>query len=162
SGFELPHLPSGTAAVEALAAAEIKLGLAALKYARHARGGRLDPGLISKHIDVKLNFREPKALLQSLATSDTPGNILRDLNPKHEQFQKLRQALLKARGGHATAEPAKAEARSVRLPDGPPLYLGSEHPHVGLLRQRLGLPLPRGAEIVFDLEVQAALKAFQQ
>src|SRR5262245_3449432 len=37
SGFELPHLPSGTAAVEALAAAEIKLGLAALNYARHAR-----------------------------------------------------------------------------------------------------------------------------
>jgi L,D-transpeptidase YcbB len=162
SAFELPHLPAGTTAADALAAAEVKLSLAALKYARHARGGRLDPALISKNIDVKLSFRDPKAVLQSLAASDVPGNVLRDLNPKHEQFQKLRQALLKGRSGHATSEPAKAEARSLRLPDGPPLYLGSEHPHVGLLRQRLGLPQPRGAEAVFDLEVQAALKAFQQ
>jgi L,D-transpeptidase YcbB len=162
SAFELPHLPAGTTALDALAAAEIKLSLAALKYARHARGGRLDPTLISKNIDVKLTFRDPKVVLQSLAASDAPGNVLRDLNPKHEQFLKLRQALLKARGGHATSEPVKAEFRGVHLPDGPPLYLGSEHPHVSLLRQRLGLPQPRGAEAVFDLEVQAALKAFQQ
>jgi len=163
SAFELPHLASGTTAPEALAGAEIKLGLAALKYARHARGGRLDPALISRDIDVKLSFRDPKALLQSLAASDAPGNVLRDLNPKHEQFQKLRQALLKLRGGQASPEPAKIDARAaVRLPDGPPLYLGSEHPHVALLRQRLGLPLVRGAESIFDLEVQAALKAFQR
>jgi len=163
SAFELPHLASGTTASDAaLAAAEIKLGLALLKYARHARGGRLDPALISRNIDVKLSFRDPKAVLQSLAASETPGNVLRDLHPKHEQFQKLRQALLKARGGHSVAEPAKVDARSVRLPDGPPLFLGSEHPHVALLRQRLGLPAPRGAETIFDLEVQAALKAFQQ
>ena len=43
SAFELPQLAQGTAAPDALAGAEIKLGLAALKYARHARGGRLDP-----------------------------------------------------------------------------------------------------------------------
>ncbi|HKD57064.1 MAG TPA: L,D-transpeptidase family protein, partial [Hyphomicrobiaceae bacterium] len=162
SAFELPHLPAGTTAADALAAAEVKLSLAALKYARHARGGRLDPALISKNIDVKLTFRDPKVLMQSLAASDAPGNVLRDLNPKHEQFQKLRQALLKARGGHATSEPAKVETRGMHLPDGPPLYLGSEHPNVALLRQRLGLPQPRGAEAIFDLEVQAALKAFQQ
>jgi murein L,D-transpeptidase YcbB/YkuD len=162
SAFELPHLPAGTTGVDALAGAEIKLSLAALKYARHARGGRLDPALISKNIDIKLTFRDPKLLLQSLAGSDTPGNILRDVNPKHEQFLKLRQALLKARGGHATSEPVRTDARVVHLPDGPPLYLGSEHPHVGLLRQRLGLAQPRGAEAVFDLDVQAALKAFQQ
>jgi len=162
SAFELPHLASGTTAADALAGAEVKLGLAALKYARHARGGRLDPALISRDIDVKLSFRDPKALLQSLAASDTPGNVLRDLNPKHEQFQKLRQALLKSRSGQTTYEPARVEARGVRLPDGPPLFLGSEHPQVALLRQRLGLPLVRGAESIFDLEVQAALKAFQQ
>ena len=162
SAFELPHLSSRTTAPEALAAAEIKLSLAALKYARHARGGRLDPSFISKQIDVKLSFRDPKVLLQSLAASDAPGHVLRDLHPKHEQFQKLRQALLKARGGHTTTETTKSDARSVRLPDGPPLYLGSEHPHVVLLRQRLGLALPQGAQTIFDREVEAALRAFQQ
>ena len=51
SAFELPQLAQGTAAPDALAGAEIKLGLAALKYARHARGGRLDPAQISKDLD---------------------------------------------------------------------------------------------------------------
>ncbi len=165
SAFELPHLAQGTSAPDALAGAEIKLGLAALKYARHARGGRLDPSQIGKDIDVKLTFRDPKVVLEAMAASETPGNYLRDLNPKHEQFQKLRQALLKARSGHvfAPAEPVKADATSVRLPtDGPNLKVGSEHPQVALLRQRLGLAMPRGAENTYDLEVQDAVKAFQQ
>ncbi len=162
SAFELPQLAPGAAAPDALAGAEIKLGLAALKYARHARGGRLDPAQISKNIDVKLSLRDPKVVLGAMAATETPGNTLRDLNPKHEQFLKLRQALLKARSGHVTPEPEKTETASVRLPDGPSLKVGSEHPHVALLRRRLGLQVPRGAENTYDLEVQDAVKAFQQ
>ena len=161
--FELPQLAQGEAAPAALAGAEIKLGLAVLKYARHARGGRIDPSQLSKHLDLKPTLREPKAVLEAVAATETPGDYLRDLHPKHEQFQRLRQALLKARGGGH--QPSRRAARRptppVRLPDGPTLKLGSEHPHVALLRQRLGLPLPRGAENIFDLEVQDALKAFQ-
>ena len=74
SAFELPQLAPGTAAPDALAGAEIKLGLAALKYARHARGGRLDPAQISKDIDVKLSLRDPKVVLEAMAATETPGN----------------------------------------------------------------------------------------
>jgi hypothetical protein len=81
SAFELPQLAQGTAAPDALAGAEIKLGLAALKYARHARGGRLDPAQISKDLDQKPSLRDPKVVLQALAATETPGNYLRDLNP---------------------------------------------------------------------------------
>jgi murein L,D-transpeptidase YcbB/YkuD len=162
SAFELPQLAPGTAAADALAGAEIKLGLAALKYARHARGGRLDPAQISKNIDVKLSLRDPKVVLEAMAATETPGNTLRDLNPKHEQFLKLREALLKARSGHVTPEPVKTDTTSVRLPDGPSLKVGSEHPQVALLRRRLGLQMPHGAENTYDLEVQDAVKAFQQ
>ena len=147
-----------------LAAAEIKLGLAVLKYARHARGGRLDPAALSKHLDMKPTLREPKAVLDAVAATDTPGDYLRALHPRHQQFQRLRQALLKARGGGSAArpsEPASADPTAVRLPDGPQLKLGSEHPHVALLRQRLGVPASRGAEKIFDLELQDALKTFQ-
>ena len=163
SAFELPKLAQGDAATTDLAGAEIKLGLAVLKYARHARGGRMDPAQLSKHLDQKPTLREPKVVLEAVAATDTPGTYLRDLHPKHEQFQRLRQALLKARGGghHAKpAEPPKSEIPA-RLPDGPTLKLGSEHPDVAIVRQRLGLPLPRGAENTFDLEVQDALRAFQ-
>jgi murein L,D-transpeptidase YcbB/YkuD len=163
SAFELPKVAQADAAAADLASAEIKLGLAVLKYARHARGGRMDPAQLSKHLDQKPTLREPKSVLEAVAATDTPGTYLRDLHPKHVQFQRLRQALLKTRGGghHAKpAEPARSEAPA-RLPDGPTLKLGSEHPDVALVRQRLGLPLPRGAENTFDLQVQDALKAFQ-
>ena len=164
SAFELPQLPQGEASAAVLAAAEIKLGLAVLKYARHARGGRLDPAALSKHLDMKPTLREPKAVLDAVAATDTPGDYLRALHPRHQQFQRLRQALLKARGGGSAArpsEPASADPTAVRLPDGPQLKLGSEHPHVALLRQRLGVPASRGAEKIFDLELQDALKTFQ-
>jgi L,D-transpeptidase YcbB len=162
SAFELPQLAQGTAAPNALASAEIKLGLAALKYARHARGGRIDPSQISKDIDQKPSLRDPKVVLEAMAATETPGNYLRDLNPKHEQFQRLRQALLKARSGYSAPEPVKTETSNARLPAGNDLKLGNEHPHVAILRQRLGLPLPNGAENIYDLQVQSAVRAFQQ
>ena len=60
SAFTLPSLAAG-ATPEAVADAEAKLGLAVLKYARHARGGRLDPAKLSKYIDVKPVPADPKA-----------------------------------------------------------------------------------------------------
>ncbi|HJU32415.1 MAG TPA: L,D-transpeptidase family protein [Hyphomicrobiaceae bacterium] len=162
SAFELPNAVPRGSDPAVLAAAEIKLGLAVLKYARHARGGRLDPAAISRHIDVKLSLRDPKAVLIALAATETPGNYVRDLHPKHDQFLKLRQALLKARSGVAAPQPEKPGTSNVRLPDGPSLKPGSEHPQVALLRQRLGLASPRGAETVYDPELQDAVRAFQQ
>jgi len=163
AAFELPQLGPGEAAPAALAGAEIKLGLAVLKYARHARGGRLEPSQLSRHLDQKPPLRDPQAVIEAVAATDAPGDYLRDLHPKHVQFVRLREALLKARaGGHAgrAAEPA-APGPSLRLPDGPTLKLGHRHPHVAVLRQRLGLARPRGAEDVFDLEVQDAVREFQ-
>ncbi len=164
SAFELPQLRQGEDAPAALAGAEIKLGLAVLKYARYARGGRIDPAQLSKHLDMKPPVLEPKVVLDAVAATDKPGDYLRGLHPHHPQFQRLRQALLKVRGGGSAkaAEPAPSvDPTAVHLPDGPQLKLGSKHAHVALLRRRLGLPAPRGAENVFDLEVQSALKAFQ-
>ena len=103
----------------------------------------LDPAAAQQAPRQKPTLREPKVVLEAVAATDTPGDYLRDLHPKHQQFQRLRQALLKARGGGSAARPAEpvsADPTAVRLPDGPQLKLGSEHPHVALLRQRLGVP----------------------
>jgi L,D-transpeptidase YcbB len=155
--FELPQL--GDKSEAALAEAEIKLTLAVLKYANHARGGRLDPTDISRNIDRKPSLREPKVVLESVAATDTPGDYLRGLHPKHQQFERLRQALLKLRGGSAGQE--KAE-EVVRLPDGPVLKLGVDHPQVALLRKRLKIAASAGNENVFDADVQAAVEEFQR
>ena len=97
SAFELP--PAGdlpdNAADQAIA--EIKLQLAILKYARFARGGRVDPSSLSVLIDQAPPLLDPKIVLTEIAASSTPDTYLQSLHPKHEQFQRLRQALLKAR-----------------------------------------------------------------
>src|SRR5262245_8945784 len=68
SAFELPLLPEAPTP-EMLAEAEIKLGLAALKYGRHARGGRVDPPSIHRIFDQKPTIYEPKTLMLALAAT---------------------------------------------------------------------------------------------
>jgi L,D-transpeptidase YcbB len=161
AAFELPRPPATEASQSALAATEIKLALAVLKYARHARGGRVEPLQISPNLDQKPALRDPKVVLEAVVATDTPSAYLTSLHPQHEQFQKLRQALLKARAGTAAPAPEPAAPVVVTLPDGPQLKLGMRHPHVALLRQRLGLEAGQGASDTFDSAMQDALRAFQ-
>jgi L,D-transpeptidase YcbB len=97
--FALPQLPAGTISPEAVAAAEIEVTFAVLKYARYARGGRFsDPSSISKLLDYTPPVRRPKDVLTDIAASDAPDAYLRSLHPQHEQFEGLRRLLLKLRG----------------------------------------------------------------
>jgi murein L,D-transpeptidase YcbB/YkuD len=48
--------------------------------------------------DQAPSVREPKTVLSEIAAAATPDGYLQSLHPKHEQFQRLRKALLKARG----------------------------------------------------------------
>jgi L,D-transpeptidase YcbB len=97
--FILPHSDALTATPEAEAEAEIVLDLAILKYARYARGGRFTPAKVSTLFDQVPPLRDPKAVLAEIAVAEAPDAYLRSLHPRHEQFQRLREALLKARGG---------------------------------------------------------------
>ena len=160
SAFDLPTLPDGQATDETLADAEIKLSLAALKYGRYARGGRLDPPSVSRMFDQKPVIYDPKSLLQALAVTDevdTADAYLRNLHPKHPQFARLRQAMLAARGARADDAPP-----SVKIPPGPAIKPGQEHPHVALLRQRLAIPAAAdGNETLYDDALATAVKAIQ-
>jgi murein L,D-transpeptidase YcbB/YkuD len=98
SAFSLPPAGALPRSADEQAKAEIDLDLAILKYARHARGGRYNPLEVSKLYDLAPPVREPGTVVAEISTSSTPDVYLRSLHPKHEQFQLLRQALLKARG----------------------------------------------------------------
>lgn len=103
--FDLPDAGDLPDSVDDQAAAEIKLDLAILKYARHARGGRTDPDKL-KNVDMKPELPDPKAVLAEVAEAPEPNLYLQSLHPKHEQFQRLHQALLKARAeAEAGAKP---------------------------------------------------------
>jgi murein L,D-transpeptidase YcbB/YkuD len=96
--FELPSAAELPATAEAQALAEIKLDLAILRYARFARGGRFTPSKISELYDQTPTLRDPKIVLAEIEAAEAPDQYLQSLHPKHEQFVRLRQALLAARG----------------------------------------------------------------
>src|SRR6185295_9774558 len=110
SAFDPPKLGAPTTDVEALAEAEIKLSFAVLKYARAARGGRLDPAAVSRKFDQRPPVYEPGSLLLAVAEQADITAYLRQLHPRHAQFARLRQALLAARA----APPEAGTANTVR------------------------------------------------
>src|SRR4029079_6794852 len=68
------------------------------KYARLAKGGRLNPLEVSGLFDQAPSLRDPKIVLAEIESAEAPDAYLQSLHPKHEQFQRLRKALLEARG----------------------------------------------------------------
>jgi len=154
SAFELPANPG--ASPEARADAEVKLSLAVLKYARHARGGRVDPPSISPAMDRKPHIYEPKSVLAAIAASDQADAYLRGLHPQSEAFKRLRQALAslnKTSGG---------DAPSIRIPAGKTLKPGDDDAQVALIRTRLkaGLDAPR--DTIYDEALVTAVNRFQK
>ncbi len=164
SAFEIPSSGISNLTPEAAADAELQVAVAVLRYARFARGGRIDPRGISQLMDQQPQLVPPKTVLTEIATAEKPDAYLTSLHPKHAQFEALRQMLIKLRGGEVKEEVAPPEdpALSVQLPLGRIIRPGSTDPQVALLRQRLKAPAsdPVG-ENVYDDQLQAAVKAFQ-
>ena len=161
SAFEIPGLakqaPGAPPSENALVDAELGLSLAALKYARYARGGRIeDPATqLSSYLDRKPTLRHPLLVMEQLAASNAPGEYLRTLHPQHAQFEKLRQQYLAHRDGGLNT--------IVTIPTkGSKLYPGTTHKDIALVRERLGVHAVDGAIEVYDDELAEVVKAFQE
>jgi L,D-transpeptidase YcbB len=116
AAFSLPSAGKLPASIDDQARFEIELDLAVLKYARYARGGRTDPTRLSKLYGMTPSLRDPKAVLSEIAAADEPDDYLQSLHPKHEQFQLLREALIKERGeGEAGSKSAKTQKLIVNM-----------------------------------------------
>lgn len=102
--FDVPDAGDQHATVEEQAAAELKLDMAILKYARFAQGGRLSPKRVSKLFDQRPKFRDSKTVLVDLAAADVPSDYLLSLHPQHKQFKGLQAALVKARTNNNTRD----------------------------------------------------------
>ena len=108
--FDLPTTLVAGAPVEAMAAAEVQIGIAVLQYARQARGGRVDPATISVNIDMRAPAVEPAKVLANIATAPDAGAALRRLHPQHEGFKRLQNALVDLRNGKTLPVDASAVA----------------------------------------------------
>ncbi|MBT3071564.1 L,D-transpeptidase family protein [Rhodomicrobium sp. Az07] len=84
---------------EFIAAGEIDISRAVLKYARFARGGRIinPTERLSSYLDRRPQLLTPEAILDGIAATDEPDAYLRKLHPQHAQFEKLRQKYLALR-----------------------------------------------------------------
>src|SRR5262245_3771923 len=104
SDYDLPKPDefdsNNPAATDWLADAEIKITLAALGYARDARGGRIYPTRLSTNLNPTIVLPEPSLVLESIATYD-PASYLRSLHPTQPQFEALRQKLIEFRRSKA-------------------------------------------------------------
>lgn len=143
---------------------EMGLALTVLKYARHARGGRItEPSKqLSSYLDRTPQYVDPKALLDDLAAASDPAEVLRGTHPKHAQFEKLRQKYLELKRS------ADAAKDIVRIPArGAKLVPGQSHRDVALLRKRFEVPVPTGNgetapdENFYDDDLAAAVAKFQ-
>ncbi len=132
--LDVPARPVDLSSPTRRAEAEVDLTVAAVRYAWHARGGRVNASQISAWLDA-----EPKSLYASevfraiTANGGDPGAGLRSFHPQHPQFERLRLAYLAERG--------KVLAASAPvIPSGVPIEAGDRHPDVVLIRQRLSAP----------------------
>ncbi|AHB48759.1 hypothetical protein W911_10705 [Hyphomicrobium nitrativorans NL23] len=95
------------------AAAEVDLMQIVLKYARHARGGRImQPSeQLNSNLDRRAQLIEPADVLASVADASDKGAALLDTHPKHPQFHLLREKYVAALGKNKHATPNAAAKR---------------------------------------------------
>ncbi|MCB1519468.1 MAG: L,D-transpeptidase family protein [Hyphomicrobiaceae bacterium] len=166
SAFDLPAGSFGaTPATDDLAAFEQKLSVAALKYARFARGGRIpNPREMSSYLDRDPPLASPEAVLVALAAASEPARVLTSYHPRHEGFVRLKAKLAEMRQSVA------AEEKQIVMPArGPLLSPGKTHADVAVLRQRLKAGDPpaaadgsAGNPEFYDDELAQAVKAYQR
>lgn len=159
--FTIPELPEAASTTETLPQerlvdAETALSLAALKYARDARGGRItDPATqLSSYLDRKPQVDPPFLVMTGLSATDAPDEYLRKLQPQSEQFARLREEYLSRRDGRS--------GDNAEIPSGSKLRPGASDPDIALIRERLRVPADESDPQLYDEKLVEAVKRFQE
>ncbi len=136
-----------------LAALETAFSAAAVRYAQHATGGRINPRTVSRSIDITPPRVDGASFLLDLVSSDDPAALLNSLSPTHPEFVALRAALAR----HYMGEVEDV----ITIPEGALLRPGMNDPRVPLLRQRLEIAAGED-ETLYDDQLVAAVETFQE
>ncbi|KFG67834.1 L,D-transpeptidase family protein [Microvirga sp. BSC39] len=137
------------------ARADVKLSLFVIRYARDARGARIDLARLSPLVTPKLAMPEIGEVLSKVASAKDAGAALAAYNPPHAGYRALRERLVQLRENHPSQP-------SVRLPMGPILRVGMKDPRVPLIRARFNLAKDSDNQTVYDERVASAVAAFQK
>ncbi len=147
--FSPPQLVAGNTAEEDLAQAELALSRLVVKYASHARGGRIpDPSALSLWLDRTEDPVFATTVMIEMISRDDAAQALRDMHPPSPAFKLLREAYIATR---REIENPKAPDPADLLTSKDVLKVGASHPDVLILRRKLKVPAKAiGGEPVFD------------
>ncbi len=137
------------------AKADVKLSLSVIRYARDARGARIDLARLSPLVTPKLAIPEVDEVLGRISSAGDAGGALEAYNPPHPGYRALKERLASLRENHPSQP-------SVRLPRGPILRVGMKDPRVPLIRARFNLTRDADNQTVYDERLASAVAAFQK
>jgi len=108
--FDYPAVPNigKLETADKLAEADIALSVAAIAYARDARGARIDLGRLSKLITPKLDLPDPATVITSLIHASNPGDALAQYNPQQPGYRLLKAKLATLHDMTASIGPSSA------------------------------------------------------
>ena len=157
-GIELPPaIGPNPADAKAVAAADLQLSQAVVRYARFARGARVDPLRISRLITVKRDIPAAEDVLKKVSGAEFAGDALHGYNPPHRGYVALRAKLAQIRGdADVEPHPPIAHGRTLRV--------GMRDSRVPLIRLRFGLSSAGDAKnaTLYDTRVAGAVARFQR
>lgn len=163
--FILPEPPVDMAtSIEARANREIDISLHILHYAEHAYGARVDPTKLSLWLNNSPRNVDAKEIVPFIASAKNPGHAMRTLHPKHRDFSVLLQAYRQRNFPELHKKVvAKNAPKDVIIPRGRTIKQNASHPHVELVRKRLGVPSPYlEGERFYDARLADAVAAFMK
>ncbi|MXQ12756.1 L,D-transpeptidase family protein [Microvirga makkahensis] len=153
--YPLPDVTLRKAASPAQwAEADLKLSASVIRYARDARGGRIEPSRLSPLVTPTLTLPEAGEVLRTVAVARDANAALASYNPPHAEYRALREQLAELRASHPSTP-------SVRVPKGPALRVGMRDPRVPLIRARFNLKDENDSN-VYDRRLASAVAAFQK
>jgi murein L,D-transpeptidase YcbB/YkuD len=153
--YPLPDLKLRKGAAPAQwAEADLKLSASVIRYARDARGGRIDLARLSPMVTPKLDIPSADAVLKKVASAKNANTALASYNPPHAGYRALKEHLAELRASHPSTP-------SVRVPKGPALRVGMKDPRVPLIRARFNMKDDDNHN-VYDKRLASAVAAFQK
>jgi L,D-transpeptidase YcbB len=137
----------------ALAAAEVQLSDAVLRYAQDAVIGQIEPSRVHAFITPTRVLPEADLVLVRISQASDADQALQSFNPPHKDYLALRRKLAELR------ENASIPVGDT-IPDGPALRVGMRDARVPLIRAHLGLGYDTAP--VYDRSVSIKVAGLQK
>lgn len=146
--------------VRRLARLDLDLSTRALRYARHASGGRLIPNKLTVYNDITPEAVDLTGAMRALLRSRHPADYLASLQPRHPAYAVFKKTL-------AALRELRSEPNAGMIGPGQKVIVTEEDSRIPLVRRHLALlgygedVVPASQETLLDDRLSERLTTFQ-